>query len=416
MLIEANVKQLKQYLLPALYTIFILGFFFFPSSKSLSNFFYLFVAFPLVILIFMQKVDLRPLFSSRTFLLITVYLVYMFCTLFWADSFSMSDLSKYGRRVLYILIFLSVTIHLTQSYPTFTQRLLVVLCWAAAIVAITTVLFFYRQRPFTNRLLGYGLLYSPTKASSQYGMVVIACTYLLLHQRSVGMQLLYLGLLFVGFSYMLLAQSRSSLLSLAVAMIVWQLFAWLPHKGDKDNRRYKLLVVLVLIFAVSAGLFMIHPQVFKSSLIGRGYSSRLEIWGQLLVRIKDAPWLGHGLNAYAHTVMSNGTIIIHPHSVYVGTLLYGGIIGLLLLTAVVVSALWQGFGSAGNPINLATAIMFLYGALFMVPHGNMLIHHVKPFWLLFWFPVALVVTSELPGHPLHSEFERSEDGSRGLRV
>ena len=42
-------------------------------------------------------------------------------------------------------------------------------------------------------------------------------------------------------------------------------------------------------------------------------------------------------------------------------------------------------------------------------HGNILIHHPKPFWLFFWFPVALVVASELPGHPLHGEFETSTD-------
>ena len=155
MLVELNVKQLKQYFLPASYTILILGFFLFPSSKSISNFFYLAVAFPFVILIFMKKVDLRPLFSSRIFLLITMFLVYMFCTLFWADSFGMPDLLKYGRRVLYILIFLSVTIHLTQSYPTFLQKLLVLLCWTAAAVAIAKIVFYYRHHPFPGtRLLG----------------------------------------------------------------------------------------------------------------------------------------------------------------------------------------------------------------------------------------------------------------------
>ena len=106
MLMKKNLIQQWRYFLPASYTIFILGFFFFPSSKSLSNFFYLAVAFPFVIIMFLKKVNLRPLFSSRTFLLIAIYLVYMFCTLFWADSFGMSDISKYGRRVLYILIFL----------------------------------------------------------------------------------------------------------------------------------------------------------------------------------------------------------------------------------------------------------------------------------------------------------------------
>ena len=150
MLKEVSVKQLKQYFLPASYTVFILGFFFFPSSKFLSNFFYLAVAFPFVILIFMKKVDLRPLFGSRTFLLITLYLVYMFCTLFWADSLGISDLSKYGRRVLYILIFLSVTIHLTQSYPTFLQKLLALLCWTAAGFAMVKILSFLVGLTYRN--------------------------------------------------------------------------------------------------------------------------------------------------------------------------------------------------------------------------------------------------------------------------
>ena len=167
-----KVKQLGQYFLPASYTIFILGFFFSPSSKFLSNYYYLAVVFPFVILILMKRADLRPLFSSRTFLLITVYLVYMLCTLSWADSVSMSDLTKYGFRVLYVLIFLSVTIYLTQSYPMFLQLLLALLCWAAAGFAVAKILFFYSQNPFPGtRLVGYGLLPLAYRASSQYGIV-----------------------------------------------------------------------------------------------------------------------------------------------------------------------------------------------------------------------------------------------------
>jgi hypothetical protein len=64
-----------------------------------------------------------------------------------------------------------------------------------------------------------------------------------------------------------------------------------------------------------------------------------------------------------------------------------------------------------KPINLFSATMVLYGALIIAPNGNMLIHHPKTFWLFFWFPIALVVASELPGHPLHGEFETSTDGN-----
>jgi len=410
MLKEMNVKQLRQYFLPASYTVFILGFFFFPSSKFLSNFFYLAVAFPFVILIFMKKVDLRPLFSSRTFLLITIYLVYMFCTLFWADSFGVSDLSKYGRRVLYIFIFLSVTIHLTQLYPTFLEKLLALLCWTAAAVAIARIVSYYGQHPFPGtRLLGSGLFNLAFRASSQYGIVAIACTYLVLHQRAVKIKLLYVGPLLASFSYMLLAQSRSTLLSLVVVMIALQLSMWLLHEKDRRNYRNQLLIVMVLIFAASAVFLRVYPEYFKLAFLRKiSYQVRLDMWGHLLVRIKNAPWFGHGLIADPRTEVI-GVVWLHPHSVYVATLLYGGIVGLLLLIAVVISGLWQGFGRGRQSINLVAACMVLYGALCIVPNGNMLIHHPKPFWLFFWFPLALVVASELPGHPLHDETRIPKD-------
>jgi O-antigen ligase len=414
MLVELYVKQLKQYFLPASYAILILGFFLFPSSKSISNYFYLAVAFPFLILIFLKKVDLRSLFSSRTFLLIAIYLIYMFCTLFWAENLGMSDLLKWGRRVLYILIFLSVTVHLTRSYPTFLHRLLVLLCWTAAAVAIANISFYYRQHPFpSTRLFGYGLLYMPFKASSLYGIIAIACTYLVLHQRAVRIKLLYLGLLLISFSYMLLAQSRTSLLALVFAMIVWQLSVWMRHKEDKSKRRNKVLTVLIVIAAASAVLFVAYPGFFAEVFLKGHSPNRLKLWGNILARVEKAPWFGYGLTADPRTIVSHGRILSNPHSVYIGTLLYGGIVGLSLFIAVVLSALWQGFIRLRNPMSLTSATMVLYGTLCIGLHGNMIIQHVKPFWLFFWFPVALVVASEIPGHPLHSVLETPRGGGTG---
>lgn len=412
MWMKKNLIQQWRYFLPASYTVFILGFFLFPSSKFLSNFFYLAVAFPFVILIFMKKVDLRPLLDSRTFLLITLFLGYMFCTLFWADSLGLSDLSKYGRRVLYILIFLSVTIHLTQSYPTFLQKLLALLCWTAAAFAIAKMLSYYSQHPFPGtRLFGDGMLKLVFRPTSLFGIIAIACTYLALHQRAVKINLLYLGPLLACLSYMVLAQSRGPLLSFTVSMLAWQLSAWLLHKEGSNNHRNRPLVVLALLSVLISAVIIVYPEYFKLLLQSKSsYQIRLEIWGNLLERIENAPWFGHGLTAASSTTASDGITWGHPHSVYVGTLLYGGIVGLLLLIAVVISAIWQGLGRARKPINLTSAIMVLYGAICIAPNGNMLIHHPKPFWLYFWFPLALVVASELPGHPLHSEFEIPKGG------
>jgi len=406
-LIPVRLRQISSKTFPVLYAVFLIGFFIFPSSKFHSNFFYLAIVFPFVILVLMKKVDLKSLFSSRTFLLIAIYLLYMFCTLFWADSVGISDLSKYGRRVLYIFVFIMVTIHITQAYSDLMKRLLVLLCWTAAIVAIANIIFFYRQNSFPlDRVEGYGLLATAFRASSIYGIIAIACVYLFLEQRSFGMRLIYLGLLLASLCYMLLARSRTPLFSLAFALITWQFLAYRLHRMDEGGHRNSLLVVLLVIAVAVAVFFTFYPELLHKAFISRGIrpGSRPELWGKLLARVGEAPWFGHGLTADPRTDVYGGRwIMVHPHSVYVATLLYGGVLGLLLFITLLISALWQGFGREKRSINLAAACMVLYGALCIVPNGNMLIHHVKPFWLFFWFPVALVVASEIPGHSLYDD-------------
>jgi len=157
---------------------------------------------------------------------------------------------------------------------------------------------------------------------------------------------------------------------------------------------------------------MVYSGFFVKACL-RGYSpARLKLWGNVLVRVEEARWFGHGITEDPRTEILSGRILLHPHNVYVRILLYGDIIGLLFLIAVVLSALWQGFMRPRKPINLTSATMVLYGALCIGLNGNMHIHHAKPFWLFFWFPLAFVVASELPSHPLHGEFEVPKGGGK----
>jgi O-antigen ligase len=149
-------------------------------------------------------------------------------------------------------------------------------------------------------------------------------------------------------------------------------------------------------------LFMLYPDFFKSRLF-RGIPYRLDIWGQSLLQAKDAPFFGHGLTADTRLIMPNGAKMLHHHSVYMTTLFYGGIVGLLLLIALAASALWQGLTRTGELQKFLLTCMLLYGTLCIVTDGNTLIRHPKPVWIFFWFPIALVAASELPGNPLSGE-------------
>ncbi len=294
---QMNLARLKNFFLPVSYTLFLLGFFFFPSSTFHCNFFYVAVAFPFLISIFMKKVDLRSLFFNRIFLLSTIFLVYMFSTLFWADNCDLSDISRYGRRVLYVLIFLGVTIHLIRTYPNFLHRLLVTLCWTAAIFAIGYIVFYYRQHPFPNaRLSGFGQLENPIMASSVYGIVAIVCIYLFQQQRTVKMKLLYLGMLLVFLLYMLLAQSRGPLFACGVTILAWSLIGGFSYKEGDHSHRNNFLLLLLIISAAIAAMFILYPDFFKTHIFSRT-SYRPEIYWQGILQASNAPFFGHGLTA-----------------------------------------------------------------------------------------------------------------------
>ncbi len=405
MLKPLNLTKIKDNFLPVSYAIFLLGFFFFPTSKSHSNFFYIAVALPFLILVFARQIEIRLLFSSRILVLSTIFLCYMFVTLLWGENYELSDFFKYGRRVLYILIFLTVTMYLNQAFPRFLRRLLTLLCFAALIAAIANILLVYSQHPFPGtRLLGYGRLFNPIQASSIYGIVFIACVYLIQQQENKKSQFLYATILAFSFGYMLLAQSRGPLAALAFTIFVWILSVWMHPKA---HGRHRIQIFGAGLLIVTTGLIIVavYPEFFQSFITrgGGGTGYRLEIWGKFLTEAANALWFGHGLNADTRIIMADGTAIPNPHGFYISTLFFGGIIGLSLLLILVASALWHGLIRAGKPINFVLGLMLLFGSICVVADGYTLIQHPNPFWLFFLFPLAAIAASELPENPLRSQ-------------
>jgi O-antigen ligase len=202
--------------------------------------------------------------------------------------------------------------------------------------------------------------------------------------------------------YMLLAQSRGPLLALGVTIFAWPILESFSRKQGDHSHRNTFFLILLMISTALVVLFMLYPDFFKSRLF-RGIPYRLDIWGQSLSQAGDAPFFGHGLTADTRLIMPDGTNMPHHHSVYMTTLFYGGIVGLLLLIALAASALWQGLTRTAELQKFLLTCMLLYGSLCIVTDGNTLIRHPKPVWIFFWFPIALVAASELPGNSLGGE-------------
>lgn len=402
--IQMIPETLKKNLFPGLYCLFFAGFFFFPSSTFLSNFFYITIAFPFLGMVLLKKINVRIIFTSKVFILCALFLVYLWATLFWSENFESKDIYNYGRRVIYILGFIAATIYLVHTHPDFLKRLLTFFCLIAATVSVVYSIYFYLHNPFPeHRLAGYGILYNPIRTSSIYGICFLGCLYLIHHQSAGKARWLYASLLIPLFSYMMLSQARGPIFAMILTLFIWQLVL-VFRSGLKKSILGKFGILFMFILTATVVTFLAFPEFFRYFFIERGASYRLEMWEKFLKVITLRPFFGHGLNADTTTIMSDGQTFLHPHSVYVATFYYGGIAGLAIQLILIGYAIYKSLAIEKRPEQFFITCSLLFGAFCIFTDGNVLIQHPKPFWIFFWFPVALCAAYELIDKKLNCRY------------
>ena len=93
------------------------------------------------------------------------------------------------------------------------------------------------------------------------------------------------------------------------------------------------------------------------------------------------PWLGRGFSYELDFINYSGEHITTTHSVYMGALLKGGIVGLLLLLAIIACGLWQAWRKRHTDSRYSLAILF-YALVFMASQGMFIISNPRETWVL----------------------------------
>ncbi|MFH1215302.1 MAG: O-antigen ligase family protein [Pseudomonadota bacterium] len=387
-------QQVKKFF-PVSYLLFFLGFFFLPTETAHSNLYYLAVAFPFVCMIFLKKITLKPLLHSKVFTLSVLFLFYMWLTLWWSNDFSPKDIYVTGRRAFFILVFIAATVYLILTHRHFLKQLLQLLTIVATAVSVIYPFYFYAHHPFPqSRLTGYWLLYNPINTSSIYAIAIFGCLYLLHDQTFGRKRFTYLFCLPPLFSYIIFSQSRGPFGSFILTCIIWLLFASLKIKRVR-NYHIKMTAIFFLFIAVVIGFNFTFPDFFNHFIFERGMSYRIEIWKIIFAKIKSAPIWGNGLNAENIVKMSDGNTFRNPHSVYIATLYYGGVVGLSLLVSLIGYAISKAMTFQNRQKQFIAVCTMGYGSLCIIADIYTLIQHPKPFWIFFWFPIALCIAFEI---------------------
>jgi len=380
------------------YFLFFLGFFVVPSTHLHNNLFYGLILFPYLATLQLKRIQL--ICRSNLWILSMVLAGYMCLTLLWADNAVFKDYVYFLRRPVYLFVFLSLTIELALSYPKFIDYLFVFLCWVAAITAIVSIIYFYSSPLSRLSYLGDQVRNSIVGASV-YGMVALACYFHVLKRQKTNVWIYAVLFVVILFSAAL-TRSRGPLGALLITFLI----------GAVLTRNKKLLATVLCVIIIG-GLIFFNVEGLKEMITGRGFSYRLEIWQQIIARIKESFLFGEGVSTDNKFIMADGSKFRHQHSVYLGTTLYGGLIGLFLLLILQALALWEGFLCFLRENDFTYVALLLFAFICITTMNHTVFNHPDALWLYFWLPVALLAAKRLSSDKAVKSFYRNEDQAKG---
>lgn len=376
----------------AAYCLIFAGFFFMDTGLH-RDIFYLSLPFSLH-LIWRERALLRQSAAQHKWIFIPVacYLSYMCLSLFW------SNVTEEGREFdkAKILVFLPVSIAaiflLVQKFPAAYGGLVSCLIAGAFFAGIYAIGVYLGDGRFDNRLEGLGRAENSVMGAYLYALALLA---LFCNKDMAKLPWTYrIPAALVLALVILLTQSRGPLLAMG-AGIGAVLIA---------RRHYRILGAGAVATILLGLLIFATPLHTKIPALNRADTGRLAVWEQSMENIEDSPVFGHGIGAkflYEYKNRHNRIeTASHPHSLYFGTLVQGGAMGLALLLLILISALMVAGRLARQtgeswPLAAISACCFLglydFGGAYM---------NMNAVWLSLWFQIALITSMVKPQNPV----------------
>lgn len=374
------------------YCLIFAGFFFMDTGLH-RGVFYISLPFSLH-LIWRERALLRQGAARHKWIFIPVacYLFYMCLSLFW------SEVTEEGRefdkaKILFFLPISMAAIYLLlQKFPAAYGYLVSCLAAGAFFAGIYAVGAYLGEGRFDNRLEALGRAENSVMGAYLYVLALLA---LFCSKDMAKLPWTYrIPAALVLALVILLTQSRGPMLAMG-AGIGAVLIA---------RRHYRLLGAGAVAAILLGALVFATPLHTKIPALNRADTGRLAVWEQSIDNIEDSPVFGHGIGAkFFYKYKSRHDRIetaSHPHSLYLGTLVQGGAIGLALLITILISGLLTAGRLARRtgeswPLAAISACCFLglydFGGAYM---------NMNAVWLSLWFQIALITSMAKPQNPV----------------
>jgi hypothetical protein len=323
--------------------------------------------------------------------LIALFLGYMTLSVLWSSN-NEPVVKTFSEALLVLTFCLAVPVSI-ERFHWFLNALVVLVILSAVVNSGYSIYLHYAlpdYQPLPEpRLYALGRLSNPVIGALSYGFAVVLAAYMFLNETRRLASAGYLAAMVLFIVAIVLTGSRGVYLAMAAAMSIGML---LHYQG---NTKLQVTGVAGTLLALSAAAyFFLGPE----ALFSRALSFRPEIWSEFISRtITSNVWIGTGMTTDSEFQLPE-LLIQHPHSVFIATFYYGGLIGLALYLGLVLRAISSLGAMRQNNVRLLGCMLLAFGLTGTLLDGNELIEKVNYLWFLVWLPVGLALARKPFSH------------------
>lgn len=333
--------------------------------------------------VFASQPSTINLYDGPLTALVTGLLLYLAVSVIWSGG-DESTLKHAAFALLVLTFCLSIGYSL-EHYPRYLYWFVLFIIIAAAINSGYSLYLHYAMPEYQPlpepRLFALGRLSNPVISALSYGFATVLCVFFVLTRRSLISRIMFAEIIVLFLGCIVLSGSRGVWPALLVGATVGILVHFDGH------RKFQIIGVAIAIIAVTVGALALG----LDAILDRALSFRPEIWAEFTQRTLDTNlFLGAGMTADS-TFQHPSQLIKHPHSIFVATLYYGGLVGLLLLIAMLGRTVWLIVLMPHGEIKTLAAMLLSFGVIATLVDGNELLTKINYLWLLIWLPVGLTM-------------------------
>jgi O-antigen ligase len=356
----------------------------FTDIGRINNLFYIsFISMAICTFFYKKRDIMLKNINWPPYILVGLFLIYYSLSNLWSDN----PLNVFStlKHSMYLLFTLYICHYIIKKYGSVTFFSVIFL---ASLVLLALTLFMVNKSHLLSNRLGHAFFAAPPNVIDLGGYFAIGILSGLIVARESGRHWIYFlcALLFIG---LVLTQSRGPLFSLLVALAITLANYKKYHIKSVIYILLAMLIIGIFFFITDYGheFWLRIIASYKQSFI------RFGIWEHGIKQAMVYPFFGWGFDKELRFINSIGQHITTTHSVYVAAFLKGGAAGLALLFAVIVSALLQAYKKFLHGRELEAAL-YIFSLLFISTQGMFVISGPAEMWVIFWIPLAVVLTKQ----------------------